>query len=176
MPNPVRRLLPLALLAPIVGCAAQTPTDFIAGTPQMQLEDYFNGDSTAYGLFLSRGGDVKRQFKVAMHGAWDGQILKLDEDFTYDDGERQQRHWTFRKTGANTWEGTAPDVIGTATGTWAGNAYEMHYTADVKTGDSTYRLNFDDWLFRESDRVVMNHAKVTKFGFDVGQVQLVFVK
>jgi hypothetical protein len=170
------RLLPVLLLAPLIGCAAQTPMEFAKGTPQMRLEEYFNGDSTAYGLFLSRGGDVKRQFKVAMHGAWNGTQLTLDEDFTYDDGERQQRHWIFHKTGDTTWEGTAPDVIGPAIGSWDGNAYEMHYTADVKSGDSTYRLNFDDWLFRQSDSVVMNHAKVTKFGIDVGQVQLVFVR
>ena len=57
-----------------------------------------------------------------------------------------------------------------------GNAYEMHYTTDVKAGDSTYRLDFDDWLFRESKDVVLNHAVVTKFGIYVGQVQLAFVK
>ncbi len=171
----MRRFVPF-LLMPLVGCASMTPADFKSGQPEMRLEEYFTGDSTAYGLFFNRGGDLKRQFKVAMHGAWDGSVLKLDEDFTYDDGERQQRHWTFHKTGANDWEGTAPDVIGTATGHYEGNAYEMHYTADVKTGDSTYRLNFDDWLFRESDKVVMNHAQVTKFGLDVGQIQLVFVK
>ena len=170
------RLLPFVLLVPIVGCAAQTPVEFAKGQPEMRLEEYFNGDSTAYGLFLSRGGDVKRQFKVAMHGAWDGRVLTLDEDFTYDDGERQQRHWTFHKTGETSWEGTAPDVIGPAIGSFSGNAYEMRYTADVKTGDSSYRLDFDDWLFRQSPGVVLNHARVTKFGFDVGQVQLVFVR
>ena len=161
---------------PLVGCAAQTPADFASGTPPMQLEEFFNGNSTAYGMFFSRGGDLKRQFKVAMHGAWDGQVLKLDEDFTYDDGEKQQRHWTFHKTGASTWEGTAPDVIGPAEGSFAGNAFEMHYTADVKAGDSTYRLNFDDWLFRQSDNVVMNHATLSKFGIYVGEIQLVFVR
>jgi hypothetical protein len=166
----------LALLLPLAGCASMEVGQFRTGQPDMRLEEYFNGDSTAYGMFFDRSHNVKRQFKVAMHGAWDGSVLKLDEDFTYDDGERQQRHWTFRKTGPDTWEGTAPDVIGPAHGQWAGNAYRMQYVADLKSGDSTYRLTFDDWLFRQSDRVVMNHAQVTKFGFDVGEVQLVFVK
>lgn len=168
-------LMPLLLL-PLVGCASMTTEQFKSGTPAMQLEEYFSGDSTAYGMFLNRAGDVKRQFKVAMHGAWDGSVLKLDEDFTYDDGEKQERHWTFRKTGANTWEGTAPDVIGPAIGRFDGSAYEMHYTADLKAGDSTYRLDFDDWLFRQSDKVVLNNAKVSKYGFEVGQIQLVFVR
>jgi hypothetical protein len=47
----------------------------------------------------------------------------------------------------------------------------------VKRGaDRAIRLDFDDWLFRQSDSVVMNNARATKFGLDVGQVQLVFVK
>ncbi len=170
------RLLPLAVLA-LAGCSSMQVDQFAKGEPQMRLEDYFNGDSTAYGLFFDRFQDVRRQFRVAMHGVWDGKdTLRLDEYFTYDDGEKQERHWTFHRTGHLTWDATAPDVIGVAHGQWSGNAYRMSYVADLKTGDSTVRLNFDDWLFRESDHVVMNHTRVTKLGFDVGEVQLVFVK
>jgi hypothetical protein len=171
----MRRCLSLLLL-PIAGCAALPVDRFAGGTPEMRMEEYFNGDSVAYGLFFDRAHDVRRQFRVAMHGVWTGSELKLDEDFTYDDGEKQERHWTFRKTGPDTWEGTAPDVIGVAQGRFAGNAYRMNYVADLKSGDSTYRLNFDDWLYRQSDRVVLNNTRVTKFGIDVGEVQLVFVK
>ncbi len=171
----MRRAL-LALLLPLAGCASMTTGDFKTGRPEMRLEEFFNGDSTAYGMFFNRAGDVKRQFRVAMHGTWDGTTLTLNEDFTYDDGEKQKRVWSFHKTGPDTWEGTAPDVIGPAIGRFDGNAYRMSYTADLKSGDSTYRLNFDDWLFRQSDNVVLNNARVTKFGVDVGQVQLVFVR
>jgi hypothetical protein len=167
----------LALLLPLCGCASMTIDQFAGTKPEMRLEEYFNGHSTAYGLFFDRAADLRRQFKVEMNGRWDGTVLRLDEDFTYDDGERQERHWEFRKTGEFTWVGTAPDVIGEAQGRMAGNAYEMHYTADVKRGaDRAIRLDFDDWLFRQSDSVVMNNARATKFGLDVGQVQLVFVK
>lgn len=171
----MRRLLLLALL-PLSACASMTVDQFAKGTPEMRLEDYFVGDSTAYGLFLDRSGNVRRQFRVAMHGTWDGTKLKLDEDFTYDDGEKQQRLWTFVKTGPNTYTGTAPDVIGEAQGSFAGNAYRMHYVADIKTGDSTVRLDFDDWLFRQSTNIVLNNARASKFGIEVGQVQLAFVK
>ena len=171
----MRRLMPFLLL-PLAACSSMTPADFATARPEMRLEEFFNGNSQAYGMFLDRGENVKRQFKVAMHGAWDGSVLKLDEDFTYDDGERQQRHWIFRKTGDHDWTGTAPDVIGEAHGHFDGNAYEMHYTADLKSGASTYRLDFDDWLFRQSDNIVLNHTEVTKLGVDVGEVQLVFVR
>ena len=172
----MKRLLLMALL-PLAACAGMEVKQFASGAPQMRLEEYFNGESTAYGIFFDRFQDLRRQFRVAMHGVWDGaDTLKLDEYFTYDDGEKQERHWTFHRTGAATWEATAPDVIGAAQGQWSGNAYRMSYVADLKTGDSTVRLTFDDWLFRQSDKVVMNHARVTKFGLDVGEVQLVFVR
>ena len=166
----------LALL-PLAACASMTPADFHTGPHEMRLEGFFNGDSHADGIFLDRTGDVRRQFQVAMHGAWDGRdTLKLDEDFTYDDGERQQRHWVFHKTGPQDYEGTAPDVIGVAHGHFDGNAYRMNYTADVKRGDGTVRLDFDDWLFREGENVVLNNSRASKFGVEVGQVQLVFIR
>jgi hypothetical protein len=170
------RVFSLLLLLPLACCASNTVQDFAKYRPEMRLDQYFVGDSTGYGLFLNRAGDVKRQFKVAMHGHKEGELFKLDEDFTYDDGEKQERHWTFHPTGPDSWEGTAPDVVGSAPGQFSGNAYRMHYVADLTTGGSTYRLDFDDWLFRQSDNIVLNHTNVTKFGIDVGQVQLTFVK
>ncbi len=171
----MRFFAPLLLL-PLIGCASNTVQDFAKFQPEMRIDQYFEGDSTGYGLFLNRAGDVKRQFKVAMHGHRDGDLFKLDEDFTYDDGEKQERHWTFRPTGDGSWEGTAPDVIGVAPGEFSGNAYRMHYVADIKAGSSSYRLDFDDWLFRQNDHIVLNHTNVTKLGIDVGEVQLTFVK
>ncbi len=163
-------------LLPLAACASMTPADFHTGTPTMALESYFNGDSTGYGMFIDRFGKVRRQFKVAMHGHFADNVLHLDEDFTYDDGERQQRHWVFNKVGPNDYEGTAGDVIGISHGHFDGNAYEMHYTADVKNGDSTIRMDFDDWLFRQSEAVVLNNSRASKLGVDLGEVQLVFVK
>jgi hypothetical protein len=170
------RIWAILALLPLAACANMKTTDFKNGTPSMALEDFFQGNSTGYGMFIDRFGDVRRQFKVAMHGQWNGSALMLDEDFTYDDGERQQRHWVFRKTGPNDYEGTAGDVIGISHGHFDGSAYQMHYTADVKQGDSTIRLDFNDWLFRQSDAVVLNNSRATKLGVEVGQVQLVFVR
>lgn len=166
----------LVSLLALSGCASMSVDDFAGGRPEMALDQYFPGKTTAYGMFFDRDNNVKRQFVVDMTGAWDGTTLKLDEDFTYSDGEKQQRHWTFVKQADGSWIGTAPDVIGEAHGRTVGNAYNMKYVVDLKAGDSTYRVNFDDWLFRQSADVVLNRAVVTKFGFEVGMVQLAFVK
>jgi hypothetical protein len=37
-------------------------------------------------------------------------------------------------------------------------------------------MHFDDWMFRQSEDVVLNRATVSKFGITVGSVTLAFVK
>lgn len=153
-------------------------TDFAAGTPTMQLEAYFPGHAEAHGMFLDRFGNVRNQFTVTTDSTWDGKLLVLHEHFDYVGGPHGQlvdRIWQFRKAGGHAWIGTATDVIGEAHGRWAGNAFHMRYTVDLPVGRSRWRVRFSDWLFRESPRVVLNHAVVTRFGLTLGQVQLVFI-
>ncbi len=164
-------LLPVVLLG---ACATQKLEDFATGRPELRLETYFPGHTRAWGMFVDRFGTVRRQFIVDLDGGWDGTVLTLDEHFIYADGERQERHWRFHRDGAGGWIGTAPDVIGQAHGREAGNAFEMHYTAELRTGDSTLRADFDDWLFRQDQEVVLNRAVMRKFGVTLGTVQLAF--
>ncbi|MEL7028742.1 MAG: DUF3833 domain-containing protein [Pseudomonadota bacterium] len=157
-------------------CASQKAADFEGRGPAFVLEDYFEGETLAYGVFEGRGGHLRRTFKVEIDGTWDGETLVLDEDFFYDDGETDKRVWSFRKTGPNTYVGTAGDVVGEARIESYGSAVNLKYLVDLKVGDGTVRVRFDDWLYRLEDDIVINRAFVRKFGARVGEVSLVFVK
>ena len=98
------------------------------------------------------------------------------EDFLYDDGETEQRVWRITKTGEHAYEGQAEGVIGVAEGRAYGNALNWKYRFALEVGDDTWNVAFDDWLFLQSDGVVINRAEVTKFGFKLGEVTLVFRK
>jgi hypothetical protein len=158
------------------GCAGMKISDFENTGPALVLEDYFAGNVRASGMFEDRFGQIRRQFTVDISGTWDGRDLVLDEWFNYSDGERERRVWTITKTGANTYEGRADDVIGTATGESRGNALNWRYDLDLKVGDSTLRVHFDDWMFLQSSGMLLNRARVSKFGIDIGTVTLAFVK
>ncbi len=171
-----RRAAAFTLLL-LSGCTSMNVTDFAAGTPEMRLESYFPGAAEAHGMFLDRFGNVRNQFSVAIHSEWDGKTLTMHEHFTYVGGAHGQlvdRVWHFHKAGDHRWIGTATDVIGEAHGRWSGNAFHMRYTVDLPVGKSRWRVQFSDWLFRESPRVVLNHAVVSRFGITIGQVQLAF--
>ena len=47
---------------------------------------------------------------------------------------------------------------------------------DLKIGDGTLKVNFNDWMFLQPSGVLVNRARVTKFGIEIGQVTLFFKK
>ncbi len=160
----------------LTGCGGMDIKKFEAATPQLVLEEYFAGKTRAWGIFEDRFGTLRRQFTVDIVGRWDGRTLVLDERFVYRDGERDRRVWTIEKVGPNRYQGRADDVIGVATGEAKGNALSWRYNMDLKVGDSTLRVHFDDWMFLQPDNVLINRARVSKWGVELGRVTPFFSK
>ena len=150
-------------------------------TPALALEEFFEGETVAFGIFEDRFGDVKRQFRVHIIGEVEGNRLTLDESFLYDDGEQAKRVWTITNQGKNAdgmvqYAGKAADIAGTAHGMIAGNALNWSYDIDLVTDDGAFRVHFDDWIYKQHDQVAINRAYISKFGVDVGSVTLVFLR
>lgn len=169
------RLLLTSLL--LAGCAsAPVPEDYAAEQPALRLESYFDGPLTAHGLFTDRAGKVKRRFVVKLVGRWQGGTGTLDEEFTYSDGKTERRVWTITALGNGRYRGTAADVVGEAEGIASGNALRWSYTLRLPVDGTTYDVQFDDWMFLMDERVMLNKARMSKFGFHVGDVTLSFHK
>ena len=163
-------------LSVLSGCTNMKPTDFSGTKPVLRIEEYFLGHTRAWGIFEDRFGNLRRQFFVDIDGTWDGQTLVLDEHFTYSDGETDRRIWTIKKINDHRYEGRAADVIGVATGESYGNALNWRYDMDLKVGESTLRVHFNDWMFLQETGVLVNRARVSKFGVEIGEIALFFQK
>jgi len=144
--------------------------------PQLVLEEYFDGKLYAWGIFEDRFGNLRREFQVEIEGKWDGTQLVLDERFLYSDGERDQRIWTITPTGNGMYEGRADDIVGVATGEVRGNALNWRYRMDLKVGDGSWRVGFNDWMYLQPGKMMINRATVSKWGFELGQVTLFFAR
>jgi hypothetical protein len=172
-----RLLLAAGSAAVLAACAsAPTPTDYAAERPVLDLATYFNGDLVAHGVFTDRAGKVLRRFTVAMKCSWNGNEGVLDEDFTYSDGTKQRRIWRLTKLPGGRYTGTADDVVGQAAGQVSGNAFQWQYTLRLPVDDKVYDVQFDDWMWLIDDRVMLNKAVMSKFGFRLGEVTLAFTK
>ena len=157
-------------------CQSMQIDDFKGTSPKLVLEDYFQGETRAWGIFEDRFGNLRRQFVVDITGTWDGKTLTLDERFDYADGEKDQRIWTIDKVADNTYRGEAADVIGTAEGRTEGSAFSWTYEMELNIQGRDVKVRFDDWMFLQPDGVMVNRAYVTKFGIELGTVTLFFQK
>lgn len=165
----------------LVSCSPHSPTIHESRTPNLTLEDFFEGETVAYGIFEDRYGNLKRQFRVNIVGVVDGNTLTLDEHFLYDDGEQDRRFWVISNLGMQDdgtlrYEGEAADVIGVASGLVAGNALNWAYDINLDIGDSSLRVRFDDWIYQQDENIAINRAYVSKFGIHIGSVTLVFLR
>ncbi len=148
--------------------------DFAGSEPRFVLEEFFAGHIRAWGIFQDRFGRVRRQFAVDIHGTWDGRTLTLVEDFTYSDGETEQRVWHVRKLDEHRYEGEADGVVGLATGRSYGNALNWQYDFELRVGGRSFRVHFDDWMLLQPGGVMINRATVRKWGLTIGEATIFF--
>ena len=169
-------LLALCAAAGLSACGSIEVTQYAQQQPALDLKNYFNGTLDAYGMFQKRSGEVVKRFHVVIDAHWQGDVGTLDERFTYSDGTTQQRIWTITRTEAQSYRGTAADVIGEAVGESAGNALRWRYVLALPVDGKIYHVDFDDWMFLMNDRVMLNRSTMSKWGVDLGEVTLTFVK
>jgi len=158
------------------GCASQRIDAYTNEKPTLDLQQYFNGTLDAYGVFTDRSGSVVKRFTVVMVCTWAGDEGTLDEDFSYSDGSKQKRVWRLKKLADGRYTGTAGDVLGTAQGQARGNAFYWTYTLSLPVDGSVYEVQFDDWMYLMTDKVMLNKATMSKFGVKLGEVTLSFSK
>jgi len=162
----------------LIGCGGKMQLeDFKNTLPKFDPKEYFNGKMTAYGLVKDRSGKIIRTFKGTLIGSWDSDgIGTLDEKFIYNDGEELERVWTLKPTGEKTYDATAGDIVGVAKMQSVGNTTMIDYVMTVPYNDSTINISVKDWLHLQEDGVIINHSKMKKFGFTVGELVITIIK
>ena len=177
----MKRLLSLTALAlaaalTLGGCASQQIDSYASEKPALDLQQYFNGTLDAFGVFTDRSGTVVKRFSVVMVCHWQGDEGTLDESFTYSDGSTQKRIWHLTRKADGHFVGRADDVVGVALGESRGNALHWNYTLSLPVDGRVYEVQFDDWMYLMTDRVMLNKATMSKLGIRLGEVTLSFTK
>ena len=57
-----------------------------------------------------------------------------------------------------------------------GNALRWRYVLEIPVDGRTYHIDFDDWMFLVSEKVLINRTSMSKFGFGVGEITISFTK
>ena len=161
----------------LTGCTTMKIEDFSNTKPEFIPQEYFNGKIRAYGLVKNRSGEIIRTFKGDMYGSWDENgVGKLEEFFVYDDGEKLERTWILTPSEGKKFIATANDIVGPSMMTAIGNTVLIDYVMRVPYRNSTIDLSVQDWLHLQEDGVIINHSKMKKFGFVVGELVITMIK
>ena len=167
----IRRYLSALILCLLAGCSSLAPVRFVGSKPDFDPIAYFTGRTSSWGVFEDRSGDPVRRFTTVCNGHLEGDALVLDQDFAYEDGTHQQRHWRIRRTDAHHLGATANDVVGIGNGEFYGNAFHWEYTVALKSGNPLYNVRLKQWMYLQTDgRTMLNRGTVTKLGVEVAQV------
>jgi hypothetical protein len=169
-----------ACVLALVGCASPTIDHYREMTPSLDLRHYFSGKLVGHGMVQDRQGTVLRRFRVDIDAEWDGDAGTFDEQFLWADGSEERRVWTVIdrgvRDGVRRYVGKAHDVIGVATGEAAGNTLRWRYTMSIPVDGEVYAVDFDDWMHLIDERLMIGRARMSKWGFDVGEVTLTFTR
>jgi hypothetical protein len=145
--------------------------------PKFNIEEFFDGKVKAWGIVQNRDGDIVQRFIVDIDGYKKDGNLILDESFEYGFGDGpKSRVWTLSKNAGGSYTGSAGDIVGSASGTPHGNAFNFAYEMDLAVDDTTYRVNFDDWFFAFDDKTMMNRSYIKKFGIVMAEVSIFMQK
>ena len=165
-------ILALALSA----CSTVEVSDYSDLKPDLVLNDFFNGSLSAHGVVKDRSGRVIRIFNASIDASWDAGTGTLDEDFIFNDGEKQRRVWKLEPQDDGSYLGTAGDVEGEGLLTQAGNSVFLDYVLQIPYGEGTVDVRVDDRMYLVSPGVLINESQMTKFGVRVGSILLVILR
>ncbi|SHH77651.1 DUF3833 domain-containing protein [Ferrimonas marina] len=166
----------IAFVLLLTACSSNTMESYRGQTPELVLEQFFNGPLVATGMVQDRSGTVTRRFTVTMTGTWQDDTGVLDETFYWDDGEESKRIWTLTALGDGRYQGRADDVVGVAEGSAVGPALNWRYQLELPEEQGGWVITFDDTMVLVTEDELLNVAVMTKWGFEVGRVTLTIRK
>lgn len=157
-----------------MGVSKPDSDDQIRSGLNLRLEEFFNGECQAWGMFESRTGTIKNYFTVLTSGTWDGERLCLKEKVSYPDRSVDKRDWTIFKTGPNTYQGYTEGLKGEAKGTVNGPHFHWRYRLCWKYKKHKWTTDFDDQMWLHNNSTLINRATIRKYGVRIGQAWLFF--
>jgi Protein of unknown function (DUF3833) len=136
------------------------------------LTTFLVGRTRAWGVFEDRFGRMRRRIEIEMNGVWRGPDFILDEHFVYDDGRTEQRQWVVRPKADGRFTATCADCIGEAMGTCTDGMIRMTYGFRLRLPSRVVTVDFDDRMYKMSDKTAVNRATVRKWGVKIGELAL----
>ncbi len=152
------------------GCQSLRPESFAGAELRFEPDKFFEGPTRSWGVMEDRAGHPKSRFRTEMMGRREGGGLVVTQDFTFEDGHRQQRVFRLRRIDDHRYEATANDVVGVSRGEAYGNVFHWEYTLALRPGNPLANVRFKLWMYLQADgETMINRVRITKLGVTVAE-------
>ena len=157
----------IALAACVAGCSDPLPVEgFKAAGPALDPITFFAGHVRSWGVLENRSGQPTSIVTTDCVGAADGPDgLRMTQRLQIGQDAPMVREWRMRRAGPGRFEATANDMIGTAAGEAAGNAFHWQWTLALQPGTALKNVTMDQWWYLLEDGSVLNRTTIRKLGF-----------
>ncbi|MEO5713037.1 MAG: DUF3833 family protein [Luteolibacter sp.] len=176
-------LRPLFAIVPAlltVACSTMQPSDFASEKPDFNPIRFFSGETSSNGVRENRSGRPVEQVFTNTSGKMKGDTLHLEQDLRFVSPEKtttSHRTWQLRQTGPHRYEGTANDIIGTATGEAYGNTFHWTFPLTLSPGNPLTTTRMSQWMYLQpGGKTMLNHTTLSKAGIVISQVTETFAR
>ncbi len=177
MIRPLHAIIP-ALVT--VSCSTMQTSDFASQKPAFNPIRFFTGETSSIGVRENLSGRPVEQVFTTTSGRMEGGILHLEQDLRFVSPEKTKtshRTWQLRQTGPHLYEGTANDMIGTATGETYGNTFHWSFPLALSPGNPLTTIRMSQWMYLQpGSKTMLNHTTLSKAGIVISQVTETFTK
>jgi hypothetical protein len=156
----------------LTGCHQSSPTPGLVGSgPAFDPAAFFLGHTHSWGVIESRSGAPTEWVVTDSHGEEDGTgRLHMVQHLSFQDGSTQQRDWVLWRSGPDRFDGTANDMVGSATGEADGSLFHWQWVLARSPGNRLMDVTMNQWMYRLPDGSAMIRTTVSKFGLIVAEV------
>ncbi len=152
------------------------PLQAYAQGEAFDLRQDLNGDFICDGVIYGPMGRVVSRFHATMAVTWDEHGEgKLDETFTYDTGNTQDRVWTLKVQDDGVISGNASDFVGPLAGLQSGDAVGLRYRICLAAEAGGHVLTVRDWMYKTPSGTIINRSEMRKFGIKVAELNAVIM-
>jgi hypothetical protein len=171
------RIRPLALAAILLlsACGAPLKPANFAGSGNFNPIAFFTGHEKSWGVEEDRAGQPIAIVTTDCLGTPDSIGLTMVQTL-HVGGKTTTRTWHLRQTGEKTYEATANDMAGSATGTVGGRVMHWRWILETSPGEKLKNVTMDQWFYRMDDGAVLVRTIVTKAGIRLLEISEQFEK
>lgn len=120
---------------------------------------------------MESGGGPTSVVTTDCRGQADGpDAIRMTQTLVIGTDPPQTRTWRMRRVSPGSFEATANDMVGTATGEASGRAFHWTWTLALSPGNPIKDVTMSQWWYLLDDGSLMNRTTVSKLGITAASV------